>query len=203
MSLQEKTIQTYQKGFADYKKGTPSEVSGEFVFWMDSFIKYLSPGAKVFEFGSANGRDARYMRERCLEVFCTDIMSDALQELESDNFQTAFYDFRDAPKVEWENSFDGVFAKAVFLHATQEVFENAINNFKFILKQGGIICLTFKQGVGEEVEIDRKMNGERYFKYYTRKDLEDIFAKHPELEILEFLETEDKKWIQVILKKVI
>jgi SAM-dependent methyltransferase len=200
MNPQEKTIKTYQNNFDAYKEKTPNVVSGELKIWLDSFIGLLPPNGKIFEIGSAHGRDARYLRDNGFSVLCTDVIPQALKELRSDNFETDSYDFRDAPKQEWIDVFDGVIAQAVFLHATQETFENGIRNLIKILKEKGIICLTFKIGIGEEIETD-KLNGERYFRYYGEQELKDVFAKYEELEILETSTTEDGKWIQFILVK--
>lgn len=200
MSPQERTIKTYQDNFDLYKEKTPIEVSGEFKFWLDDFIKLLPTNAKVFELGSAHGRDARYLRNAGLNVLCTDIIPQALQELEDDNFEVDTFDFRDKVKEEWLGKFDGVLAKAVFLHATQDAFEQALLKVKSLLKESGSICLTFKIGNGEEIETG-KLGGDRYFKYYSEQELKDIFSKHSDLEITNVSETEDKKWIQFVLMK--
>ena len=168
-------------------------------------VEFLVSISKVFEIGSAEGRDARYLRKAGLEVLCTDVIPQALDELAHDGFQTSLYDFRDEPKEQWVNSFDGVFAKAVFLHAPQEVLENALTKISRILKECGILCVTFKLGTGEEIETG-KLGGARYFKYYTRDELEAIFAKRSDFEIVDIQETTDpakwvKTWIQIIARK--
>lgn len=197
---QDTTLKTYQDNFEIYKEKTPNEVSGEFIDLLNTFISFLPLNSKVFELGSAQGRDARYLRNKGIEMYCTDIIPQALKELEQDNFQTSYYDFREKPKTEWFNIFDGVIAKAVFLHATQEVFEKSINNLSEIVKSGGIFCITFKLGEGEEIERE-KIGGDRYFKYYSKLDLEQIIAKNSNFKILDIKETEDAKWIQLILKR--
>jgi hypothetical protein len=108
MNHQDQTIQTYNSNFAEYKRTTPNEVSGEFKVRLDKLADLLKADknkkeatenidVKVFELGSAEGRDARYLRDLGLEVFCTDIILEALESLKKDGFQTAKYDFRDLP----------------------------------------------------------------------------------------------------------
>lgn len=202
MDHQDRTIKTYQDNFDIYKQKTSEIMSEEFKVWMDTFINYLPVGCKIFEFGSAQGREAKYLREKGFQVFCTDIIPEAIEELKNDGFDAEYFDFRGEIKDEWVGMYDAVLAKAVFLHATQDIFEKIIDKIKKLLKKRGVICLTFKNGNGEEIET-KKLGGERYFKYYTEKDLREIFSKHEDLEILQidkgFYENSD--WLQIILKK--
>lgn len=203
MTPQDTTKQTYIDNFETYKEKTPSIVSGEFIGWMDDFIAQLPQDARVLELGSAAGRDARYLRDKGLEMTCTDIIPQALTELDSDGFITYVYDFRDEPHEKWINTFDGILAKAVYLHATQEVFEKSLTRLSQVLRTGGIFCLTFKVGTGEEIEVN-KLGGERYFKYYTLNDLKKILDNHKEYEFINSLTltTEDRVWIQILIKKL-
>jgi SAM-dependent methyltransferase len=200
MTPQDITIQTYKDNFDLYKEKTPSVVSGEFVALIDAFIDLLPKNGNVFELGSYEGRDARYLRDRGFKMFCTDVIPVALESLAADGFKTSMYDLRDEPQQEWINSYDGVFAKAVYLHVPQDIFEKSLDQMSTLLKDGGIFCLTFKLGVGEEIETG-KLGGERYFKFYTEEELQNIFKKHQQYEFIESAVTDDGKWIQFLLRK--
>lgn len=202
MNSQDITIQTYRENFETYKQKTSNEVSGEFIMFMEEFIERLPKEGSVLEIGSAHGRDARYLRNKGLLVTCTDVIPQALEELKASGFTATLYDFRDKPKPEWLHAFDGIFAKAVYLHATQEVFEASLDMLSFCLRDGGIFCLTFKLGEGEEIETD-KLVGERYFKYYNEEALRHIINNHKQYTFLNSRETSDGKWIQVLLQKII
>jgi hypothetical protein len=134
-------------------------------------------------------------------VTCTDIIPQAVEALKLDYFDTALYDFRDEPKKEWIGVYDGILAKAVYVHATQDVFEKSLSSLSLVLKVGGIFCLTFKIGEGEEVETE-KLGGERYFKYYRVSELEAIIKKYLQYELVKMSETSDGKWVQVLVKRV-
>jgi SAM-dependent methyltransferase len=200
MNPQDVTIKTYQDNFETYSEKTPNEMSGENLIWMDEFIKLLPENGTVFELGSAHGRDARYLRNKGFIVICTDVILQAVKLLQNDEFNACVYDFRDEPKTEWINSFNGVIANAVYLHATQEVFEKSLSSLGKCLKEGGVFYLTFKFGEGEEIETG-KLGGERYFKYYTKLELVHIIKKYPQFEIINTDETKDGKWIRVLFRK--
>lgn len=199
---QDKTKETYIKHFDLYKQNTPNEVSGEFVGWMDNFIIRLPQGGKVLEIGAAIGRDARYMRHAGLDVLCVDIIPEALENLKADGFSVDEYDFNNKPKKEWSLQFDGIHAKAVFLHAEQKILEERLRDLAEVLKAGGYFCLSFKLGMGESVEADRKMPGERYFKFYSKEELEKIINDTGLYDIVDVATTSDGKWVQIILRLI-
>ncbi len=123
----------------------------------------------------------------------------ALEELRLNGFEADLYDFRNHPKNEWLNKFDGFFANAVLLHASQKEFEQSLNNVYKVLKDNGIFAFSLKVGEGEEISLE-KMNSPRFFKYYSKEELLKILEKYP-FEILSLKEILDNKWLHVILKK--
>jgi 23S rRNA pseudouridine1911/1915/1917 synthase len=133
-------------------------------------------------------------------VTCTDVIPSALESLQRDGFTTELYDFRDPIKPTWLKSYDAVFAKAVFVHATEEVFKKSLIQLYDTLRDNGIICLTFKIGIGEETE-NEKLGKERYFKYYEPEELATIILETNKYTIIDTHITSDKKWIQIIIRK--
>lgn len=194
----ETTIATYQQHFDRYVERTQSEVSGEFKIWIDSFLSHLPQSGKIFEIGSAFGRDACYFRERDYQVTCTDVIPQALEALSADGFETAEYDFRDNPKQEWLGKFDGFFANAVLLHAEQDVFKNALRNATAILKENGIAALSLKTGEGEVISLE-KMDAPRYFRYHTEEEIRDILSRLP-FDVISINHAENQKWLHIIMR---
>jgi hypothetical protein len=134
MNHQDQTIQTYNVRFAEYKNTTPNEVSGEFKARLDKFAELLKAdknkkeaigkaSVKVFELGSAEGRDARYLRSLGLDIFCTDIISEGLRSLREDGFEVSEYDFRDLPDESLYGKFDAVLANAVYFMQQKKNFK--------------------------------------------------------------------------------
>ncbi len=193
------TIATYQQHFDRYVERTQHEVSGEFKEWMDSFLSYLPQSGKIFELGSAFGRDARYFREKGYQVTCTDIIPQALKSLSADGFETAEFDFRDIPQPEWLEKFDGFFANAVLLHADPDAFENALRNSAALLKGDGIAALSLKTGEGEEISLE-KMDAPRYFRYHNMDEIRDVLSKLP-FDVININHADNQKWLHVILRK--
>lgn len=193
------TIKTYQENFDKYQNRTVNVVDGEFKLWIDSFCSKLPDKAKIFEIGSATGRDAKYFKSQGFDILCTDVIPEALDKLNQEGFKTEYFDFRDKPKEEWLNNFDGFFANAVLLHAPQDIFEEALLNIHNILKSNGVVAFSLKTGQGEEIS-NEKMDAPRYFKYYSKLELEEILNKF-EFNIVSINPADNNKWLHIILIK--
>jgi len=195
----DETIETYRNNFDKYVARTGTEPRGEFKELLDAFASFLPDLGSIFEFGSASGRDARYLADKGFTVFCTDVIPEALKRLSEQGFKTAEYDFRNDPNPEWIEGFDGVFANASLLHAPQDVFENALKNIGLMLRQGGVVAFSLKAGEGEEITFE-KMDAPRYFRYHSEPEVRDIMMGLS-LEILTFSHAEQGKWLHVIGRK--
>lgn len=199
MDKNDDTVKTYRENFDKYVERTPREIRGDFKRWIDTFLSELPEGGRILEIGSAFGRDARYFREKGFDVLCTDVIPEALDQLSSEGFETAEYDFRNELPGGWAEKFDGFFANAVLLHATREVFEKMLSDILIILKPGGVAAFSVKLGVGEEMSME-KMGAPRYFKYYSREDMQAFLSKYPfEIHMLET--GGENKWLHAIIKK--
>ena len=196
MNASDETIETYRNNFDKYVERTPNEPIGEFKDWIDSFAVHVSPGGSILEIGSASGRDARYLKSKGFLVTCSDVIPEALSRLSAQGFETEEYDFRDAPNMTWINKFDGFFANASLLHASQEVFEWTLGNVPRILKIGGIAAFSLKSGEGEEITFE-KMDAPRYFRYHSESEIREILTSLS-FEILSISHAEQGKWLHVI-----
>lgn len=195
----DQTIETYNTYFDRYFDRTSQTIDGNFKEWLDLFLFYLPKPSKIFELGSATGRDARYFRNNGHSVLCTDVVSDALEQLSRDGFDTSVYDFRNDLLPEWIGVFDGVFANAVLLHADSNTFVSALKRIELALTPNGICAFSLKAGIGEEISFD-KMDAPRYFHYYDKDGLEETLSSLP-FEILHSSYDSYRTWIHVIMRK--
>ena len=195
----DQTITTYREHFSKYVERTPQEPGGEFMDWMNAFAECVQKQGRILELGSAFGRDARYFAKKGFRMMCTDVIPQALAQLKDEGFETAAFDFRDPPKPEWVEAFDGCFANAVLLHASRDVFVRAVEHMILIVKENGIIAFSLKAGEGELVTLE-KMDAPRYFCYHTEAEVRSILAAMP-VELIRISQADNGKWLQVIAKK--
>lgn len=196
--MQNATTKTYQDNYQQYKDKSPHEVFPGLAKFLDSFLELLPPGAKVLEIGSAHGRDARYFRERGFDVTCSDIMKDALVELENDGFKTFYFDLLEQVPEDLGN-YDGIFADAVLHHFSPEDTKTILGKLYSAVKKDAIFVFDMKAGEGEVVEKE-VMNGERYFKLWTKKEV-STFIENTSWKLISAELSTDGKWIEVRCKK--
>ncbi len=201
IDINEMTNETYIRKLSEYKERTRQEVSGDMKIWIDTFADQLPIGANILELGSATGRDARYLRLKGFKVCCTDVVPEALTELEQDGFETFEYDFRNEPKQEWLKHFDGFFANAVLLHAPDNLFRKTLIDITKVLKKDGVAAFTLMNGKGEEIKRD-KMNAPRYFNYHTEEEIRKLLSDLP-FQIISLTCTDGDKWLNIVLKTLI
>lgn len=194
------TIKTYQDNFDTYKSKTTNEVSGEFQERLDLFCSNVATNWKIFELGSAHGRDARYMKNKWFDVYCTDIIPQALNELQEEWFETSVCDFRDELDTKRINKFDWVLANAVLLHAPKEIFNDILNRLISLLKNGGVFAFTLKNWEWDEI-TDEKMWANRYFLYHSQEEIVKTLNQMNNINVISLTQTTDWKRIQAIVRK--
>lgn len=144
-------------------------VSDRFLEFRDDFAGSLGSG-KVLYAGCGPGRHTAYLREKELEVVGVDIAPGSVEYAEKrygGDFRTG--DIRD---LEFDNgTFDGVFCSAAIMFLPPEDMELALSEFHRILKDGGILYITFK--IGEGMNVTEKWGSavERY--YVPMEEAED------------------------------
>ncbi len=173
-SIYKKTKEVYntlgEKYLKDSKKLTPPERL--------PFAKLLPKGGSILDVGCGGGRDAEFFAKRGLKVTGTDI-SDVLIKLARKQIPKATFICEDILKSKFpKNSFDGIWAQAILLHLKRNDVPKALKKFHSILKPGGMLHIRVKKGKGEEF-VKEKLSGwnERFYTYFTKKEMEDMLKK--------------------------
>jgi 2-polyprenyl-3-methyl-5-hydroxy-6-metoxy-1,4-benzoquinol methylase len=199
MNDQEFTVANYQQNFQQYKNMTPNSVGNVTIDWLNNLVSRLSKGSKIIELGSAHGRDAKFFCEKDLNTLCTDVIEVAILELQKNGFDAEYYDYNTEFKSEWLNNFDAIFANAVLLHAKRENINQILTRLCLVIKKDGLFALSLKIGKGEEISFEKMPLG-RFFTYYTIETFSTFVPENLELVYQNI--TDDKKWLQLIYKKL-
>lgn len=165
------------------------------------FLKYLEDGSCILDFGCGSGRDSKFFLDKGFIVDSIDGSQELCmlaskyigQEVKCMTFE----------ELNEREKYDGIWACSSLLHVKKEEFKNILKKIRDALKVNGILYISLKSGVGEEVKSGR------YFNYLTYKDFMDIINNVGNFEELDFFETnssinkdEDKIWNNFILRKV-
>jgi SAM-dependent methyltransferase len=161
------TLRTYQERAAAYVAGTTPAVSGPVRDWIDSTLAGLAPTARIFELGSAFGRDAAYIAARGFSVECSDAVPAFVDLLRASGVSARLFDVLADPLP---GPYDLIFANAVLLHFTACEFDQVLGRLAGALAPGGRLAFSLKQGHGEEWS-EAKLGAPRFFRYWQPDEL--------------------------------
>lgn len=188
------TLQSYESNINAYVNGTPSVVSGVVKIWIDKTLSMIPDNAHIIEIGSAFGRDAHYIESHGFTVERTDATEGFVTLLQQQKYPAKILNIL---TDDFTQTYDLIFANAVFLHFTPAEFTSILNKIYNSLSPQGILSFSMKYGYGEEWSTE-KLGSKRYFHYWQLNDLKDfISAAH--LETLSIFQ--DQRFLYLIAKK--
>jgi SAM-dependent methyltransferase len=167
------TLLAYSENVEAYLAHTPQDYGythRPLLRWMDGCIDRVPKGGKIFEIGSATGREAQYLRTGGAEVICTDAVQGFVDHLRAVNENAFLFNILKDPI---EGQFDMFFANAVVPHFTPQDFHLSLVKIREALKPEGFFAFSAKQGSGEEW-IREKMDSTRYIRYWKPEQLWDL-----------------------------
>lgn len=147
MSEKYNTLEYYNKNAKIYCEQT---IFGNLQENYDKFLKYLSQGAYILDFGCGSGRDSKYFIENGYKVKAID-GSKEMCKLASKyiNQEVSCMKFEELDDI---NTYDGIWACSSILHVEKENLPNILIKMINALKVNGIIYASFKIGTGYEIK---------------------------------------------------
>ena len=195
-----KTIQTYEKLAEEYYR-THFDIY-EIKPLADYFISNLT-GLEVLDVGCGPGRDSKYFSEHGLTVTGIDL-TDKFIHMASQNVPAAKFILMDMRQLDFPaDSFAGIWACASFLHLPKKDAPATLLGFKNVLKTGGLLYFSVKQGEGEKFVAKEEYRGQtKFFAFYTLLELQKLFAATG-LEIIQTSQDVKKNntWINIFARK--
>ena len=198
----QKVVNQYNKIASSYGKNIQNYYTQEDI---DYFAKLLKPQSKVIDIGCAAGRDSRILKDLGFDVIGIDLSEKLLEIAKKNNPDITFIqaDFRKIPFP--DNTFDGLWASAVFHHLDYKDMVPALWEFKRVLVKNRILYIRTKEGKGNWKKKEYlAVNEEREFNLLTKEQLEAM-VKETGFEILKIETVKDKLrdllWIVLFCRK--
>jgi SAM-dependent methyltransferase len=164
------------------------------------FIRKLSQGAAILDFGCGSGRDTKYFLSQGYQVDALDGSEEMCRlagEYTGISVRQMLFQ-----ELSAQNIYDGIWACSSILHLPYHELKEVFLKMACALKENGIVYTSFKYGIFE---------GERNGRYFTdmteekmEKLLQEVSVFHTEeLWISGDVRTgrEDEKWLNIILRK--
>lgn len=167
----------------------------------------LPEHAKVFEIGSGEGFNAKFMKGLGFEVTASDTANAFIEATQKQGVNTIHFDVLNDTFPE---KYSGVFCWRVFVHFTSKDVLKTLQKVYDNLEENGVFI--FNAINRETKDIDEEwvdfpgeyhMGVERYYHYFKEDELNDIIAQ-TEFKILDFHKeggSNSNKWLVYVLKK--
>lgn len=188
------TIDYYNSHADDYFRNT---VDADLDASRKRFAAYLTPGARIIDFGCGSGRDVLAFSKMGFNAEGLDA-SDELVKLASENLGVEVA-VGDMASCIADEPYDGIWCCASLMHLDEEECRIFFSNLQHNLKPGGVLYMSVKSGI--ETGIDE---AGRYLRDFTEDDICELVIIVPGLQIKELWYTEDSlnrngfRWLNVI-----
>lgn len=167
----------------------------------------LPKGAKVFEIGSADGANAKYIDSLGFDVMASDTVDTFVEATKMQGVNTIKFN---ALEDDFPEKYFAVFCWRVFVHFTKDDALKLIKKVYDNLEKNGIFIFNainrVSKGVDNEwvdFEGEYHMGVERYYNYFLKEDLDDMIAQ-TDFKVQDFHTEggkEKNKWLVYVLKK--
>ena len=181
-----------------FEETVEEEVEEEF---RDEFLSYLEEGDAILDLGCGSGRDSLDFYERGYDVTPLDGSEEMcrLAEVHTD-LEVLCERYED---MDFDDAFEGVWARAAFIHVPKEVIRDILAKVKNALTKNGVFYTSVCEGEFEGI------SGELYFTDYEKEEIKDLLEECG-FQILNVWEVRDEEirrgyegngWIHVLARK--
>ena len=210
LDVYQKTAHLYLANSAIHDKLDPEKAKRKRIK-LETLIKEnfssFKKGAKVFEIGSGEGFNAKFMKDLGFNVTGSDIATDFINATKNQGINTIQFNVLNDTFPE---KYSGIFCWRVFVHFTSEDVLKTIQKIYDSLEENGIFIFNAMnreiKKVDEEwvdFEGEYHMGVERYYHYFKQEEIDDMIAK-TKFKIKNFHKEggdDNNKWLVYVLEK--
>ncbi len=178
---------------------------------LEKFIKTnmetLPKDAKIFEIGSADGINAKYIKQLGYEITASDIAQDFINSIKSKGLKTIKFNVLEN---EFKEKYSAIFCWRVFVHFTKSDVSKVLKKVYDALEKDGLFIFNVINRETREVDEEwvdfpneYHMEAERYYKYFKEEELNETIIKMG-YKIYNFHREggkDNNKWLVYVLKK--
>ena len=160
-----KTMEIYNRNVSHFEEKLASFDWGKQI---DRFVSGLK-GRKILDAGCGTGRDVGEFIKRGLLAEGLDYSAENIR-LSRRKYPGVVFHEGDLMKMNLpDNGYDGLWCCASLLHIKKQDAPGVLNEFRRVLKPGGKLFISVKEGAGEKMVSDEA--GERFFSFYRAGEL--------------------------------
>lgn len=171
--MDKKTVTAYSSNAQSYSDDWLAQPEPSDMYQL--LKKYFHSKGKTADVGCGNGRDANWLSQNDFKVIGFDY-SNELVNIASDLYPHIKFNKAFLPDlVEIQTQFDNVLCETVIMHLAKEQIQPAIKNLKRILKDDGVLYLSWRV---TEVEDTRHSDGRLYSAFEPELILKEFEKKN-------------------------
>lgn len=174
MNHLKKTQETYHKIATDY--ALKWHKHGAIVSELENFIALLPAGATVLDVGCGPGLDASIFQTYNCTVIGLDYSHEMMRVGRDEHDHKVPFCQADMRHLPVGQRVDGIWASASLLHLQREDLLPALQEFRRVLKPGGVLYLSVKVGDGENWVSARPYGHDspRFFTFWQPETLDPL-----------------------------
>lgn len=167
----------------------------------------LPKKSKIFEIGSGDGSNAKFIESLGFKVTASDAAKDFIEATKNKGLETIEFN---AIEDDFPEKYSAIFCWRVFVHFTKEDASKIIKKVYNSLEDNGIFVFNainreIKNIDNEWVDFEGEyhMGVKRYYNYFSKEDLDNII-KQTKFKITKFYKEggdNNNKWLIYVLKK--
>lgn len=176
-----------------------NSVEADMSEWRNRFLKHIPDGGRILDAGCGSGRDSKAFIKEGFSVVAFDASREMCKKAEELLGQEVWQIRFD--EMSFDEEFDGVWACASLLHASEKELPAVLLKIRKALKDNGAFYASFKYGEGEA------QRGERAFIDFTEESIKP-FLEEKGFKIIDSGITtdvrpgrENEKWTNIIAVK--
>ncbi|MDR6462680.1 class I SAM-dependent methyltransferase [Chryseobacterium sediminis] len=204
MKLKKITIQSYNQTATEYRA---TITSFDILPELEMFTRLIFKNGRILDLGCGPGNHSKYFFDLGFDVTGIDL-SKQMINIARKEFSKIDFQVMDIENLAFvDNSFDGIWASASLIHIEKRKFSKVLHKLQKLLKDTGVLYISLKLGVGEELIKDSRYFGvSKFYSYFQYEEIER-FLNNCKFEIFDF-HIIDKRtiydtnnWIHLFIKK--
>lgn len=210
LAVYDKTAHLYLESSIEHDKLDPAKAQKKREK-LENLIKIsfssLPEGSKIFEIGSADGTNSKFIERLGFNITASDIADDFIKATKSQGIHTIKFN---ALEDDFPEKYSGIFCWRVLVHFTKEDALTLIQKVYNSLEKNGIFIFNAinrdTKNTDEEwvdFEGEYHMGVERYYSYFRKEELDSMIDKVG-FKIHDFFKQggdNNDKWLVYVLKK--
>ena len=170
------TKKTYKYIYDQYSDSN-KDLKPQVIKYLEIFTKKLN-GKKVIDIGCAMGNETDYLAKKGLEVVGYDISKEFIN-LAKKRYPKYKFTVKDMRSLKLpDNSINGIWASASFLHIPKSFALETLVRFNTMLLRGGLLYVSVMEGDFDDIRENETMQWPgRHFSDYTKTELIYLLTK--------------------------